>query len=85
MATSNQKRLWMNRSNQSSEKPKIGGISGNPPAKIVDPGASWRRLFCAITTMKAVMSPIFLFGALNPGVRASDRGLGQTLTKSPAF
>ena len=43
MATSNQKRLWMNRSNQSSEKPETGGVSGKPPVKIVDPGGSWRR------------------------------------------
>lgn len=34
--------------------------------------------------MKPVIA-IFLFGALNPGVRGSGRGLAQTLTKFPAF
>ena len=69
MATSNQKRLWMNRSNQSSEKPETGGISGKPPVKIVDPGGSWRRYFCVIFTMEPLI-------AIFPFVAHNDRALG---------
>jgi hypothetical protein len=89
MATSNQKRLSMNRFNWNSavgllSKSKMRSILGRLRLKIFDPGASWRRFFCAISSMKAVIA-IFLFATLNRGVRGSSRGLSQSLTKSPAF
>jgi hypothetical protein len=41
----------------------MGGTLGKPQLKIFDPGASWRRFFCVITTMKPVIA-IFLFEAV---------------------
>jgi hypothetical protein len=35
---------------------KIGGTSGKPPVKIVDPGASWRRFYRASPTMKTMIA-----------------------------
>jgi hypothetical protein len=65
-------------------KLKNGGISGKTLVKIVDSGASWRRFFRAIPTMKAVIT-IFPLFAPDEGVFCFCRGLSQTLTKSPPF
>jgi hypothetical protein len=52
--------------------------------KIFDPGASWRKFFCAIAAMKAVIA-ILLFATLIRGFCGSSRELSQSLTKSPVF
>ena len=83
MATSNQKRLWMNRSNQ-SERPETGGISGKPPVKIVDPGGSWRRFCCVTFTMEPLIA-IFPFIAHGDSALGFSGELSQSLTKFPAF
>ena len=65
-------------------KLKNGGTSGKALVKIVNPGASWRRFFRAVLTMKAVIAVFPLF-APDDGVFCFCRGLSQSLTKSPPF
>ena len=90
----------MNRSRRNSEKNylnlqgkmaanpllklKNGGPLGQTPVTIVDPGASWRRFFRAISTMKVVIAVFPLF-APDEGVFCFIRRLSQSLTKSPPF
>ena len=100
MATSKQKRLRLNKYHQDSKEiyvclqaeiaiephseSKTGGTSGKPHVKIVDPGASWRRFFRVIFTMKAVIT-YFPVAAHIEGVCCFTWGLSQTLTKSQSF
>jgi hypothetical protein len=69
---------------QPLSKLKNGGTSGKAPVKIVDPGASWRRFFRAVFTMKDLIA-IFPFFAPDEGVFCFCRRLSLTLTKSPPF
>jgi hypothetical protein len=73
MALSNQSKWNENRS-QDPLQVKNGGALGKPLMKIFGPGPSRRKFFRAIATMR-----------LNPGICGSRRGVGQSLTKSPAF
>jgi hypothetical protein len=65
-------------------EPKTDGILDKPRVKIVDPGASWRKFFCAVFAIRASLA-IFLVAAQGRRVYGYARGLSQTLTKFPAF
>lgn len=84
MATSNQKRLQMNRSSQSSEsrKPGVSWISPRLRLSILEaPGADF---CCSIFTGEPFIA-IFPFVAHNDRVLGFSRGLSQSMTKSPRF
>jgi hypothetical protein len=45
---------------------KTGGVSGTPPAEIVDSGPSWRRFICALSMGRA---SIAIFSFVSPTKR----------------